>query len=830
MTSFAPRMVAVALGCLVLAPGRKLALSPVRPPEGRAQRAVLVATPPAEPRAAHYPSNRPPLAPVPLARLPIGAITALGWLRTQLVLERDGMVGHMEEISPWCDFEKSAWAHPDGEGQYGWEEMPYWLKGYTDLAFVLGDATHRARAMRWLNAILASQRPDGYFGPERNRKSLDLWPNMLVLFALRSLHEATGDPRVIPFMQRYFRWQASLPAGQFLAASWQHVRGGDNLDSIYWLYNRTGESWLLDLARRNHESTAPWEKGIASLHGVNFAQGFREPAQYYQQSHDRRHLAATIRNYEEMRRAYGQVPGGMYGADENARPGYNGPRQGTETCSFVEMMYSCEELVRITGDTVWADRCEDVALNSFPASLAPDLKALHYLTCPNQVVLDRSNKAPMIQNSGDMFSYTPYEQYRCCQHNVAFGWPYYAEHLWMATRDRGLAAVLYAPSRVTAKVGDGAVATFESATNYPFGETIALRVKVTRSTDFPLYLRVPGWCEAPTVHVNGIAWRVGGKAAGKWIRLLRRWRSGDAVRLTLPMRIRVIMWPENRNTASVQRGPLTYSLRIAEQWKRYDTGRSWPGFEVWPATLWNVGLVIDSRQAERSFTVVKGSPLVDGQQPFRWDRAPVLLRTRVRPIPNWRLESNNLVGEVQRGPILSREPEVEATLIPMGCARLRISAFPIIGLGKDSRPWPDAPPGASASWVNPADTLSALGDGVLPKSSADTTIPRFTWWDHLGTREWVQYSFAKPRVVSGCAVYWFDDEPVGGRCRLPESWKILLMADGTWREAQIQGTYEIRRDGFSSVTLQPVTASAVRLEVQLKPGFSGGILEWRLQP
>src|SRR5688500_2394822 len=167
---------------------------------------------------------------------------------------------------------------------------------------------------------------------------------------------------------------------------------------------------------------------------------------------------------------YGQVPGGMFGADENARDRYIGPRQGAETCSMVELMFSHEILLGITGNALWADRCEEIAFNSLPSAMTADLKALHYLTAPNQVQLDRRGKAPMIENGGDMFSYTPYEQYRCCQHNVAFGWPYFAEHLWMATADNGLAATLYAECSVKAKVGDGTEVRIDEKTGYPFGD------------------------------------------------------------------------------------------------------------------------------------------------------------------------------------------------------------------------------------------------------------------------------------------------------------------------------------------------------------------------
>ncbi|NLI00255.1 MAG: transcriptional initiation protein Tat [Chthonomonadales bacterium] len=780
--------------------------------------------------AGHYTGNREPLVAEPLMKLPIGSIRPAGWLRTQLELMRDGMVGHMEEISPWCRFEGSAWASATGEGEHGWEELPYWLKGYTDLGYVLGDREVVARAQRWLGAIMASQRPDGYFGPESNRKDPDLWPNMLALAALRSHYEATGDARVLWFMKRYFRWQAALPEGRFLHASWQHLRGADNLEVIYWLYNRTGDAWLLDLAARNHACTARWVDGIASWHGVNFAQGFREPGQFFQQSGQRSHLQAVENRYVEMRSLYGQVPGGMYGADENARPGFTGPRQAAETCAIVEMMYSHEEMVRITGDPVWADRCEEVALNSLPPCMTPDLKGLHYLTAPNQVVLDRQSKAPMIQNGGDMMSYTPYEQYRCCQHNVAFGWPYYAERLWMATRDNGLAAVLYSPCTVTARVGSGVDARVTEETDYPFDETVRLRVSLSTTDTFPIYLRVPAWCSSPRLAVNGKRVALGGSAAGaRWIALRRRWSDGDVVELTLPMAVRVHRWRTNRNTASVSRGPLTFSLMVAEDWREYDNGRPWAAHEVWPASAWNFGLELTRGSASRSFEVKRKRMPADGEQPFRWDSAPVVLQGHGVRLPEWKLEANNLIGEVAPGPIASSRAAEAIDLIPMGCARLRVSAFPVIGRGKGAREWgPEVLP-LAASWTNPSDTLAALTDGVLPRSSSDTSVPRFTWWDRRGTKEWVQQDFTAPRSVRACEVYWFDDEPVGGKCRLPAEWRVLWLDGDTWRHVVRRGRHDILKDAFSRTEFEPIRTRALRIEVDLRPDYSGGILEWRIE-
>ncbi len=49
----------------------------------------------------------------------------------------------------------------------------------------------------------------------------------------------------------------------------------------------------------------------------------------------------------------------------------------------------------MTGDPLWAEHCEDVAFNSYPAAVMPDFKALRYITCPNQVVSDSQNHRPV---------------------------------------------------------------------------------------------------------------------------------------------------------------------------------------------------------------------------------------------------------------------------------------------------------------------------------------------------------------------------------------------------------------------------------------------------
>jgi len=335
----------------------------------------------------YFVANKPPLQPSPLLKLPIGSIIPRGWLRHQLELEADGMIGHLSEISKWCKFEGNAWSSPEGRGHSAWEELPYWLKGYADLGYVLGDKKIITESRKWIDAVLAGQEADGWFGPRELKTGLkgkpDLWPHMVMCNVLQSFYEYSGDPRVLPFLSRYFQWLSTQPDENFGAGYWPKTRFGDNIETLFWLYNRTGETRWLDLAKRIHQHMQDWTTGVHDWHNVNIAQGFREPGIYFQLSHDPRLLAAAEHNHQTVLDLYGQFPGGGFGGDENCRPGYTDPRQGFETCGIVEFMHSFELLTRVSANPLWADRCEELAFNSLPAALTPNLKALHYLTCAN---------------------------------------------------------------------------------------------------------------------------------------------------------------------------------------------------------------------------------------------------------------------------------------------------------------------------------------------------------------------------------------------------------------------------------------------------------------
>lgn len=641
----------------------------------------------------YYVNNRAPLQHQFFNRLPVGSIQAGGWLKKALELERDGLAGNLGEISIWLSKTNNAWLNKEGKGAYGWEELPYWLKGYANIGYMLKDQKMITEAKFWIDAVLNNQRDNGDFGPAVYRKgNRDLWTNMPMLWCLQSYYEYSGDPRVIPFMTNYFKFELSVPDSNFLKDYWENSRGGDNLASVYWLFNRTGDAWLLDLAKKIDRNTANWRqaKTLPNWHNVNIAQCFREPATFYLQSHDSKDLDATYNNFRLVRALYGQVPGGMFGSDEDARKGYYDPRQAVETCGMVEQMTSDEMLLGITGDRFWADNCEDVGFNTFSAAFMPDYKSLRYLTAPNMVVSDSKNHHPGISNEGPFLIMNPFSS-RCCQHNHTAGWVYYAESSWMATPDDGLVAQLYTEGSVKAKVGKGEEVSVHETTHYPFDDQINFTIHTQRVVSFPLYLRIPEWCKQAVVKVNDRVITIH-TDTGNYIRLMTRWKNGDKISLQLPMELKVRQWDDNKNSVSVNYGPLTYSLKIDEQYVKKDSKataiddsrwqagvdpQKWPSFEIYPGTAWNYGLLIDEKHPENSIEIMHHAWPED-DNPFTNSNAPISLKVNGKKIPEWIIDQYGLCGTLPQSPVKSDQPLAELTLVPMGGARLRIAAFPMV--------------------------------------------------------------------------------------------------------------------------------------------------------
>jgi hypothetical protein len=623
-------------------------------------------------------ANRAPLQPGAFVLLPLGAVKPRGWLRGQLEIQAKGLGGHLDEFWPDVGSDR-AWLGGSGEG---WERGPYFLDGLLPLAYQLGYPRLIAKVQPWVEWTLTHQRPDGAIGPPKNA---DWWPNMIMLKVLTQYQEATGDPRVVPFMTRYFEYHAAQMDASPLK-EWAIYRWHDELLSVLWLYNRTGDPKLLDFARRLSTQGFDWKGQFATFrytdkvskddaklntHVVNNAMALKVSGLWWLVTGDPDDKRAAGHQLATMDR-YHLLPNGVHSGDEHYA-GTN-PSQGTELCAVVEGMFSVEQLLAVLGEPALGDRLEKMTYNALPGAFDGDMWAHQYDQQPNQVLCSlRPRHWTTNGPESNLFGLEP--NYGCCTANFHQGWPKFVSSLWMATADGGLVAAAYGPSEVRTTVRDGVAVTVIEETEYPFRDRITLAVSPARASVFPLILRVPAWAAGAEIAVNGAP--QAGVRPGTFHRIERTWAPADRVTLRLPMAVRATRW--FNDSVALERGPLVYSLRIGEDWRKLTAGMKHAApppaadWEVHPTTAWNYALAIDPARAAADVQLTE-KPL--GAVPFSPRGAPVELRVKGRRLEGWTTIDGS-ADVPPKGPVTAAGPEETLTLVPYGSAKLRITAFPV---------------------------------------------------------------------------------------------------------------------------------------------------------
>ncbi|HEX4947956.1 MAG TPA: beta-L-arabinofuranosidase domain-containing protein [Blastocatellia bacterium] len=643
--------------------------------------------------------NRAPLIANAMYLLPLTAIKPRGWLKQQLQIQADGLTGHLDEF--WPDVgPNSGWLGGTGEP---WERGPYYLDGLLPLAYLLDDAKLIAKAKKWVDWTLDHQQANGAIGPmppanaeaKLRERYDDWWPKFVMLKVLTQYHEATGDARVIPLMTRYFKHHLEESAKRPLR-DWGRQRWADELLSVLWLYNRTGDEKLFDLAKVLGAQGRDWKahfsdfkftqkidaalfkqyqnEGLSEfalgIHGVNNAMALKTSVVWSQVSKADADRKAIYQMLATLDKYHGQ-PNGMFSADEH----YAGldPSQGIELCAVVEAMFSLEHAIAILGDPLLGDRLEKISYNAQPATMSGDMWSHQYDQQPNQVLCNYDRRA-WTSNGPESNLFGMDVNFGCCTANMHQGWPKLAASLWMATADDGLAAVAYAPSEVKTTVKGNVPVTITEDTDYPFRDEIRLTINPERATEFPLQLRIPAWATKAAISVNGR--KVGGVKAGTFHALNRQWQKGDRVVLKLPMDVRTSRWLNN--SVVIERGPLVYSLKIGEDWRKTQAKLRNPAippaadWEVHPTTAWNYGLFLNPQKP-----AVQVIEKALGKMPFSADGAPLELKIKGRKLPEWKLV-NGSAGPLPVSPVKSNEPEETLTLIPYGSAKLRVTVFPVL--------------------------------------------------------------------------------------------------------------------------------------------------------
>lgn len=455
-----------------------------------------------------------------------------------------------------------------------------------------------------------------------------------------------------------------------------------------------------------------------------------------------------------------------------------------ETCAAIGMALWNHRLFLMTGDGKYADVLEREVYNGLLSGVS--------------LAGDRFFYVNPLGSKGSHHR-VPWFDCSCCPTNIVRFIPGMGERAF-ATRGNELWTVLYFGNEATIELAGGKVRSREQ-TRYPWQGEVQITLSPERAMTFDLKLRVPGWCRRATVKVNQEA--VDAVPERGYVTVSRPWQPGDMVTLSLDMPVeRMYADPQVKadvGRVALQRGPVVYCLEGADnqgQVRNVVLPREAKFEAVFDPDL--LGGV----------TVVRGEGLRVTRDPAAAADKPgrSIEKATFQAVPYFAWDNRGpgqMVVWIPESPDLAEVPGDNSELVN----GIRVSA--------------------SHCWQN--DTVSASADGKLPASSGDHSLPRMTWWDHLGTTEWVMHRFDQPRAINSAAVYWFDDTG-RGQCRLPESWRLFWLDGSEWKPVELSAgqAYTTALDTFNRVEFTTVTTPGIKLEVKLQAGFSGGILEWQV--
>lgn len=222
-----------------------------------------------------------------------------------------------------------------------------------------------------------------------------------------------------------------------------------------------------------------------------------------------------------------------------------------ETCAAIASIMWNWRMLRITGQARYAALIERTLYNGFLSGVSLDGRTFFYVN-------------PLFVREAHVRQ--PWFHCACCPPNVM---------RLIASLNRYLVTVSagelqvhqYAGATIAADIPEAGSVHLTMETAYPWDGAVRITVDDAGSGDWRLRLRVPDWCNAPQVQLNGQP--VEATLEEGYLLLARRWQEGDVIALNLPMVPRLMCAhpyvSSSRGALALERGPLVYCLEGVDQ-------------------------------------------------------------------------------------------------------------------------------------------------------------------------------------------------------------------------------------------------------------------------
>ena len=532
-----------------------------------------------------------------------GAVKPRGGLLAAAQAQRDGYTGHLDEID---DQFRRAWApetHPRGKdlswntkpGAWSCEGGAYWFDGLVKLAFQLDDPDLKAMASNRLETVLSRmpERPIGFCWwldrddpqcvKEMNGDPWLLWVAGMFERPVAAWYEATGDRRVPEVLARVFdghafayRGRATTPSGAVDAYRLTHDRRIAAANDAYFKELAAHPETLRPVERQyqtppvryleetlNLRRRHQYALGLPSRHGVIASETLLSVFRAYQWT-GRTEWLKAVRAWYAFFDTHMRQPYGFTVMDEEW--GYPGPGRGTETCVVAAEAWTRINLLAGLGEGAWGDDVECGFFNAGPNCVTPDFRKHVYMQQPNRIAANDLSQCSFGGDPGEFLGrYDAKHWPLCCTAALNRILPNYVQAMWMVASDGGVAAALYGPCSFETELKGGRFAAVEE-TDYPFADTIRIRITAAPTDETTVRFRMPKWCANPSLELNGTA--VAPSVTNGFAVLSCTWTAGDEVTLRFPMRTELHVMRDlnlgqfGRRYGYFTRGPLLLAKKV----------------------------------------------------------------------------------------------------------------------------------------------------------------------------------------------------------------------------------------------------------------------------
>jgi uncharacterized protein len=409
---------------------------------------------------------------------------------------------------------------------------------------------------RLVAETIKAQAPDGYVGmmaaPVRMWCLWDVHEMGYIVFGLTSDYQYFGEKRSLEAARKaadnILRQWPAMPADwtrQTHVAVHEAVEGLDR--AFLTLYGETKDQRYLDFCIRQR-ALPEWNLGIVigrrdqlEGHVSGYFNECLAQLELYRIRPDQRLLRPTRRAIQFMTAQDGMSITGAAGQWEIWTDDQDGRTALGETCATTYQLRVHDSLLRLGGDSLYADLIERTVYNALFAAQSPDGRRIRYFT-------------PFEGRR----EYWPTDTY-CCPCNFRRAIAELPAMVYYRSRG-GVAVSLYTESTATIDLDGGTSLKIRQKTDHPTSGSVVIHLDPSRPADFPLQLRIPRWCNKVSLAVNGQPWEKP-ISPGEFLSIERRWKAGDRVTLDMPMSWRLVLGRKRQSgRAAVMRGPLVFCL------------------------------------------------------------------------------------------------------------------------------------------------------------------------------------------------------------------------------------------------------------------------------